>query len=132
HDPWAWKPYADTEPVLATLGGSRVAVGVLSNTGWDVRAPFEVRGFDRWIDSFTLSYEVGVAKPAAEIFQGACRSLGVDPARTLMVGDDPVADVGALAAGLADVVLVDPDTPVGDPHGLVEVLRRTGLDATTP
>jgi putative hydrolase of the HAD superfamily len=124
HDPWSWVPYADTEAVLRALHHRDVAIGIVSNTGWDVRSPFEVRGYDRWIRTFTLSYECGVAKPDAGIFLEACRALEVQPGRTLMVGDDVRADVGALDAGLADVVLVDPATPLGGPHDLDQVLRR--------
>jgi len=123
HDPWAWVPYADTAAVLADLADSGIGVGVLSNTGWDIRTPFRVRGLERFIGSFTLSYEAGAVKPDPGIFHTACRSLGADPARTLMVGDDPIADTGAVAAGLADVLLVDPATPLGEPHGLDRVIR---------
>jgi putative hydrolase of the HAD superfamily len=122
HDPWAWTPYADTAAVLDALVADGVAVGVISNTGWDVRQPFAVRGLDRAVRSFTLSYECGSAKPDAAIFHSACRSLDVAPERTLMVGDDAVADRGALTAGLAGLVLVDPATPRGLPHQLDVVL----------
>ena len=122
HDPWAWHPYADTAATLEALHGAQIAVGIVSNTGWDVRDPFRVRELDRYVDSFTLSYECGSVKPQPEIFHEACRSLGVDPTRALMVGDDRVADSGALAAGLGELVLVDPATPIGDEHGLDAVV----------
>lgn len=124
HDPWAWKPYADTELVLRGLHDRGVAVGVVSNTGWNVRTPFEVRGYDEWVRSFTLSYECGVAKPDVAIFHLACRQLGVEPRQAIMVGDDARADPGALDAGLADVILVDPATPIGAAHDLGQVLVR--------
>ena len=124
HDAWSWIPYADTEAVLHGLADRGIAVGVVSNTGWDVRGPFAARGLDRFVGSFTLSYECGIAKPEPGIFLAACQALDVDPGLTLMVGDDARADTGALAAGLLDVVLVDPDTPIGDPHGLDQVLER--------
>jgi len=124
HDPWAWMPYADTESVLGGLHVRGVAVGVVSNTGWNVRTPFEVRGYDAWIRSFTLSYECGVAKPDVAIFQEACRQLGVEPNRAIMVGDDARADPGAIDAGLVDVILVDPATPIGHHHGLDQAIRR--------
>lgn len=127
HDPWEWEPYADTAAVLAVLARVDIPVGVISNTGWDIRTPFQVRGLDRWVRSFTLSYECGARKPDPAIFHAACRELDVDPARTLMVGDDPVADTGATAAGLAGVVLVDPLTPIGARHDLEQVLTRLGL-----
>jgi len=127
HDPWAWSPYPDTEPVLAALDAAGVPVGVVSNTGWDVRDPFRVRGLDRLVRAFTLSYECGAAKPDARIFHAACRSLDLEPAHVLMVGDDPVADSGALAAGLADLVLVDAATPVTEERGLVARLDPARL-----
>ena len=123
HDPWAWIPYADTAPTLEGLAAADVAVGVVSNTGWHVRAPFQVRDLDRHVTSFTLSYECGSTKPRPEIFHQACRAIGSRPEDTLMVGDDPVADPGALAAGLGGLVLLDPSTPLGDPHGLEVVLE---------
>lgn len=125
HDPWAWIPYQDTAAVLEALAAAGVAVGVVSNTGWDVRTPFAVRGLDRWVTSFTLSYECGAAKPDPAIFHAACQALGTTPARTLMVGDDAIADRGAHAAGLAGVVLVDPTTPRAAPHHLDVVLDLT-------
>lgn len=51
---------------------------------------------------------VGHAKPDPEIFTPALEALGVDPARTLYVGDTVHADVrGAQAAGM-QVVQLDP------------------------
>lgn len=125
HDPWAWIPYQDTATVLEALAADGVAVGVVSNTGWDIRTPFTVRGLDRWITSFTLSYQCGAAKPDPKIFHTACQSLGTSPEHTLMVGDDAIADRGAHDAGLAGVVLVDPTTPQGAPHHLDMILDLT-------
>lgn len=127
HDPWAWVPYPDTEPVLQALDDAGLAVGVVSNTGWDVRAPFQVRELDRLVQAFTLSYECGAVKPDARIFEVACGSLGLPPERVVMVGDDRRADGGALDAGLADLVLVDPATPAIEERGLVERLDPVKL-----
>ena len=42
-----------------------------------------------------------LGKPSANFFHGICRNIGVDPARTLMVGDDIESDIGgAKDAGL--------------------------------
>lgn len=118
HDPWAWVPYADTETALRGLAAAGIAVGVVSNTGWDVAEPFRVRGLDGLVATWVFSYELGVAKPDARLFLTACHNLAVAPARTLMVGDDPVADSGAAAAGLTALVLP-----------LVEPGATRGLDA---
>ncbi|MCU1455577.1 MAG: hypothetical protein JWN46_3723 [Acidimicrobiales bacterium] len=124
HDPWAWVPYADSEPTLRALHDAGVPVGIVSNTGWDVRTAFSVRALDNYITAFTLSWECGVTKPDPAIFEAACAAIAVAPSRTLMVGDDPVADGGAAAAGLADVLLVDPAAPISSNHGLDAVLAR--------
>jgi HAD superfamily hydrolase (TIGR01509 family) len=116
HDPWAWVPYADTEATLRALGAAGVRIGVVSNTGWDVSEPFQVRGLDGLVDAWVFSYELGVAKPDAQLFLTACEKLGVAPASTLMVGDDPMADAGAAAVGLTAVIL--PLVPPGAIRGL--------------
>ncbi|MDQ6957645.1 MAG: TIGR01458 family HAD-type hydrolase [Mariprofundaceae bacterium] len=42
-----------------------------------------------------------LGKPSADFFHGICRSIGTDPAQTLMVGDDVESDIGgAKDAGL--------------------------------
>ena len=52
------------------------------------------------------SVQLGASKPSAKIFEEACRRLSVAPSHTLMIGDDPWADVdGALGAGLCVVYL---------------------------
>ena len=57
------------------------------------------------VDAFVLSYEVGAVKPSEAIFQAACVALGVDPRDVLMIGDDPVADAGAVRAGIRTLLL---------------------------
>jgi putative hydrolase of the HAD superfamily len=54
------------------------------------------------------------------VFLTACDQLQVDPARTLMVGDNPLTDSGAVAAGLC-VFLLPPPAKDG-PRGLGHVL----------
>jgi FMN phosphatase YigB (HAD superfamily) len=48
-----------------------------------------------------VSGEVGWAKPHPAIFAAALGRMDADPARTVFVGDNPVADMaGAKAAGM--------------------------------
>lgn len=121
HDPLAWVPYRDTAQTLAALHATGVAVGIVSNTGWDVRAVFDLHGVADAIDSFTLSYEYGAVKPSPEIFVAACASIGVDSDHALMVGDDPRSDGGAAAAGIRTLLL--PAQVPGADNGLDAVLR---------
>ena len=116
HDPAAWVPYARTADVLRALSDAGVPVGLVSNTGWDVRTVFRHQSLAHLVQSFTLSYEAGVVKPSAEIFRVACASLGVEPRDALMVGDDPVADAGAVRVGMPTLLL--PAQAVGTDNGL--------------
>ncbi|MDQ0389273.1 putative hydrolase of the HAD superfamily [Streptomyces sp. DSM 42143] len=105
--PDAWSPYPDAAEVLSTLGERGVVVGVVSNIGWDLRPVFRAHGLDRYVDAYVLSYEHGIRKPDPRLFATACATLGSEPDRTLMVGDDRRADGGAAALGCA-VHFVDP------------------------
>ncbi|NUT35477.1 MAG: HAD-IA family hydrolase [Hamadaea sp.] len=113
--PEGWVVYADTVPTITALREAGVAVGVLSNIGFDIRPHLSAWGLADV--PVTLSYEVGLIKPDPKIFLRACAALGADPERTLMVGDTP-ADAGAVRAGLRALIL-----PAADPG------RANGLSA---
>ena len=123
HDPLDWHPYADALPTLQRLSEMGIPAGIASNTGWDVGAVVEHHRFGPHLAAVTKSYEVKSSKPDPAIFHAACDAIGLAPERVLMVGDDPVADRGALAAGLADVIILDRSTPLGGTHGLEAVFN---------
>lgn len=97
-------------------------------------------GFEAWIDTMVTSEEVGVSKPAREIFEHALDRVGSSPADAVMLGDAWAADVeGARAAGIAPVWFnrtgrPSPDATVAELTSLtpaadaLAVLRRAGLD----
>jgi HAD superfamily hydrolase (TIGR01509 family) len=118
-----WLPYADSGATLKTLHDAGIPVGVVSNVGFDIRPHFAEWGFTDLIDAFVLSYEVGRLKPDPAIFLRACGMLGVDPERTLMVGDSPT-DAGAVRAGCAALVL--PAAEPGRVNGLGASLALAG------
>jgi HAD superfamily hydrolase (TIGR01549 family) len=121
-DPRAWIPYPDTAPTLRALRARGIKIGIVSNVPQDLRPIFAAHGLADLVDSFTHSFEVGAEKPDPLIFLRACESLGTTPGETLMVGDHPVADAGALKAGLR-FHLLPPDGAVGKPRGLDRVLE---------
>jgi HAD superfamily hydrolase (TIGR01549 family) len=121
--PDGWLPYTDAEDTLRTLHAAGIKVAVVSNIGFDIRPHFAAWGMDAMIDAYALSYEVGRTKPDPAIFLRACGMLGVDPERTLMVGDTP-ADAGAVKAGCAALVL--PPAEPGRPNGLAATLALAG------
>jgi FMN phosphatase YigB (HAD superfamily) len=101
----AWLPYPDTEPLLRALADRGIPTGVVSDIGWDLRAHLAYHGLAGLVGAVALSYEVGREKPDPLIFLKACSDLGVDPRRTLMVGDSPARDGGAVAVGMRAFIL---------------------------
>ncbi|MYS22649.1 Haloacid dehalogenase superfamily, subfamily IA, variant 2 with 3rd motif like haloacid dehalogenase/haloacid dehalogenase superfamily, subfamily IA, variant 3 with third motif having DD or ED/haloacid dehalogenase superfamily, subfamily IA, variant 1 with third motif having Dx(3-4)D or Dx(3-4)E [Streptomyces sp. DvalAA-14] len=123
--PAAWRPYPDTGPTLRELRRRGVPVAVVSNIGWDLRPVFRAHGLDPLVDTYLLSYELGVRKPDPAIFTAACERLGLAPADVLMVGDDRGADGGAAAVG-CPVHFVDHLPVDRRPAGLAPVLGLVG------
>ncbi|MEV7138971.1 HAD family hydrolase [Streptomyces tauricus] len=124
-----WVPYADTASTLARLADEGIALGVVSDVGWDLRPTFAHHGLDRYFSSWVHSYAYGTEKPDPALFGHACRDLGVAPAEALMVGDHPAKDGGAAGAGLRAYVLPAGAVP-GEPRGLDAVLRLAGAGST--
>ena len=86
--------------VLLRRDGIRSAV-VTNGTRASQRPKLRNTGIDHLVDAIVVSEEVGVAKPEPEIFQHALAAIDADPATTLFVGDNPVADIcGAKGLGL--------------------------------
>jgi putative hydrolase of the HAD superfamily len=127
---------------LRTLRGLGYTLAVVSNTmrtpGATLRRVLERYGVLSCFDHIAFSDEVGVRKPGPAIFRGALHALGVDPARAIHVGDDPILDVdGAHAAGMRAVQVTassleslarEPDAVVPSLAALPEAVAR--LDAT--
>ena len=95
----------DALAALETLRGAGYKLALVSNI---MRTPGatlrELLARLRLLDYFghtTFSDEVGIRKPAPEIFAATLRAIGGDAATAVHVGDDPVLDVqGAQAAGM--------------------------------
>ncbi|MGW5120406.1 HAD family hydrolase [Streptomyces noursei] len=126
--PANWLPYADGAATLRCLAAHGLALGVVSDVGWDLRPTFAHHGLDSRFSSWVHSYEHATEKPDPRLFHHACAELGVEPAATLMVGDHPAKDGGAAGAGLRSYVLPAGAAP-GAHRGLAAVLRLAGIDA---
>lgn len=126
-DPAYWVAYPDTADVLQRLRDRGIAVAVVSNIAWDIRAVFRNHGVDHLVTEFVLSFETGAVKPNPEIFQAALTRLGVDAADAVMVGDSEEADGGALAVGCR-FALVDPLPVAARPDGLIRALTSAGVE----
>src|SRR5690242_12358022 len=125
-DPSSWTPYPDTATVLEGLHRQGIRTAVVSNIAFDVRPAFETLGVADYVDEFVLSYEIGVIKPDAAIFETALSRLGVEAADAVMVGDSDEADGGARAIGCG-FSLVDLLPTVEPPEGLRTALADHGV-----
>lgn len=116
----AWSAFPDALDTLRALHEAGVPVGVVSDTGFDLRPVLRRTGLLPYVDTVLLSYEHGACKPDVSVFDAACAALGVEPAAVLMVGDNPYTDGGATRAGLTTLLL---PPPTAGARGLARVLR---------
>lgn len=94
--------YPGTEAALDRLA-AQATLGLVTNGIGEVqRARIDRLDLRRWFTSFTISGEVGIAKPNPTIFDLAFDELGEpDRSSALMVGDSLSSDMaGASAAGI--------------------------------
>lgn len=123
-DPESWYPYTDTGPVLRALHARGIPVGIVSDIPFDLRENLAGHGLGDLVGAYSLSYELGCEKPDPRMFLKACADLGADPRATLMVGDNPARDGGAVACNLR--VLLLPAEPRDGQRGLDAVLKLVG------
>ncbi|MFI2781194.1 HAD family hydrolase [Streptomyces sp. ALB3] len=116
----ARQPYPDAAEALRELRHHGIAVGVVSNIGWDLRPVFRARP-GRSGRRLRALLRTRHPEAGPRLFGVACALLGRDPSDVLMVGDDRHADAGAGALG-CEVLFVDPLPVPERPDGL-RVLR---------
>jgi HAD superfamily hydrolase (TIGR01509 family) len=123
------RPDDGAAAALKELAASGRKLAVVSNTmrtpGAALRKILDAHGLLTAFVHLTFSDEVGVRKPAAEIFRLTLERLGVPASDAVHVGDDPTLDVlGARNAGLR-VIQVAPTGKTGEhrPDAVIEGLR---------
>jgi putative hydrolase of the HAD superfamily len=102
-----WRLFADALPCLDWLRAAGLKLAAVTNaSGPAQRDKIACLGLTRFFDAVVIAGELGVAKPAPEIFHAACQQLQVSPGRTVHIGDRLDLDaVGARDAGLHAVWL---------------------------
>jgi HAD superfamily hydrolase (TIGR01509 family) len=139
----AWDPArqlgAHTHALLDSLRSRGLRTGLVSNAfdpGWLLHRDLERMSLGERLDVAVFSSEVGKRKPHEAIFQTALQQLGVDPARTMFVGDRRYEDVrGAKELGMTTVQAlwfradddergVDPDYEAYTPMDVLNVALR--------
>ena len=124
-----YQPYPEVPAVISHLTGAGVEVVVVSDFHVDLRPHFESIGVLPQISGFALSCEVGAVKPASAMFEAALDHVHADPARCLMVGDNPGPDAGAAFLGITSLIL--PFLRSGRPP-LLDRVTRLVLGAHDP
>jgi putative hydrolase of the HAD superfamily len=96
-----FRPLDGSADALERLRAAGLVLACLSD--WDIglREQLVKSGLDHLFALVLTSAEAGAEKPDPAIFAAALERLGVEPARTLHVGDGEADRDGALAAGLA-------------------------------
>jgi putative hydrolase of the HAD superfamily len=96
----AFEPMPGALEAVAGLRARGLELAVVSN--WDVGLAehLERIGAASFFSAIVTSAEAGAAKPDPAAFNLALERLGVQPGRSLHVGDEPADEQGALAAGM--------------------------------
>jgi HAD superfamily hydrolase (TIGR01509 family) len=103
----------DNEPNDALLDYIRTElkphykIGVLSNSGDDYLSRILEPQDQRLFDDIVLSYQHGIVKPHAEIFEFAAQRLGLAPGECLLVDDSRNHVEGARRAGMKAILYKD-------------------------
>lgn len=112
-------PREDVTQTVIELSRRGYLLGIIANTITETEIPdfLETEGLTGYFKTVVLSSKLGIRKPNPEIYWEAARRIGVEPARCIYVGDNPVRDVeGTRAAGYGMMILIlEPDTLAKEP-----------------
>lgn len=107
--------FLSNAPILERLA-RRHRLGVVSNFYGNLATVCDNAQVRRYFGVIVDSARVGFSKPDPRIFMVAVEALGIEPARTVMVGDSLARDMaGARAAGMAHIWLTPAPARQGRP-----------------
>ena len=112
------RAYAGAHALLQSLRGRGKKVFLLSNAqALFTRPELAELGLDQCFDCIYISSDAGWHKPARQFIQCLLDQQGLDPKRCLMIGNDPIADVGvARSVGMDCLYLHSNQSPRIDPN----------------
>lgn len=109
----------DVKDVVPELTRRGYRLGIIANTITETEIPdwLEADGLTGYFEVVVLSSKTGLRKPGPEIYLEAARRMGVEPARSVYVGDNPSRDIlGARLAGYGRaIILMEPATLAKEP-----------------
>lgn len=95
-----FRPVEGALETIRALRAHGLALAVVANWDISLHEHLEALGVEALVDTVVTSAEAGAAKPHPAIFQLALERLRVRPERALHVGDEPLDEEGARAAGM--------------------------------
>ncbi len=111
---WTYPPEAlhdDVRPCLDALAG-RYRLGIIANQPSAVKDAMRRDGLDGYFEVWGVSDDVGLEKPDPALFVYVLKEAGVEPPRSVMVGDRLDYDVRpAKAAGMYAVWVLRGEAP---------------------
>jgi putative hydrolase of the HAD superfamily len=117
-DSLSWSHPAPVMPEWAReirQAGMRTAL--LSNMPVTVRQAVERSGWLPEFDYRTFSCDVGVCKPAPEIYRHCLNGLGLEPSHVLLLDDRPANVRGAEALGMHALLFTTPEEAAAEMEG---------------
>ena len=109
--------WEDSLPTLRTLRARGLRTAIVSNCDHATRPIVDELGLEREADAVVLSFEVGVAKPDAGIFQAALHALGARPEEAVFVDDQAWYCEGAEAIGIRSFMIEREDAAPAEGFG---------------
>ena len=112
-----WHPHPDAIGFLDRVRAAGIPIGAVTNAATDYQElKLRTVGMADYVQTVVGVDVLGFGKPSPKVFHLACDRLGVDPARTVYVGDELDIDArAAAAAGLIGVWLDRPGPRRGGP-----------------
>jgi REG-2-like HAD superfamily hydrolase len=127
--PHSWRVFPEVHEVLRALRAAGLQLAVISNFTDALVAVCETHELDGYFDVLIASAVIGSQKPDAGIFREALRRTGADPATSVHIGDNYIADIlGARASGIHGVLL---DRSRAGGRGMFDFALRDGIGGTT-
>ncbi|UCE75458.1 MAG: HAD family hydrolase [Methanomassiliicoccales archaeon] len=100
------KPRNDACEVLSNLKSKGLKIGLITDCSSEVPIIWEDTPFASLIDEPVFSCLTGMKKPDPQIYQMACKRLGVDPQYCLYIGDGSNRELtGASKVGMHPVLI---------------------------
>jgi len=118
---------------LETLRSMGYSMDIITNGFKEVQyIKLENSGLAKYFNHVTCSEEIGMNKPAPDIFHYAAGKAGVKVSDSVMIGDDPEVDVvGALNAGMR-AILFDPEDKYKQVQGAGKIGHLAELPECLP